>query len=297
MSFATRNASFGNSSFPIVIAAIRGTSNDAAWVSNFNVNNKGKDATSLHEGFNSAADEVVGLLNRYLVDSNIGTASTRILVTGHSRGAAVANLVGYKLDRGDVEHIRKDNVFTYTFATPNTSADSDVTSASYDNIFNIVNPEDVVTRVPLVGWGFGKYGKTLYLPSKSNCSNYNDYRTAMQSIYSKYTYSDTYDSYATGTWRSRALASTALVLAPNVWSFYNLRHVSPYRFVPPFSATLHELVESIWTSGGGAAISKSIGYPAYTNVISALLVDEGIGATRRGNPQPRQYGLDQDRSL
>ena len=276
-SFATRKASVDGGAFPIVIAAIRGTSNDDEWLSNANIDNKGKSGADLHEGFATAADEVVDSLTQYLIDNNIDTADTRILVTGHSRGAAIANLVGYKLDKGDVDCIKKDNVFAYTFASPNTSTMEDVASDSYNNIFNIVNPEDIASRVPLAAWGFGKYGKTLYLPSRSNCSNYNDLRAAMQTIYSAYTNNDTFNSYAAGTWKPRVLTASMLAASPDVWSYYNLRHDPPTRIIQKPSATLYELIEAIWTVGAVRALAMAVGYPAYTNVITTFFAEEKIG--------------------
>lgn len=72
-----------------------------------------------------------------------------ILVTGHSLGAAVANLVAAKLNemvnQGDIQA----DVYAYTFATPTvkSSTTGDATTR-YTNIFNILNTNDVVTYLP-----------------------------------------------------------------------------------------------------------------------------------------------------
>ena len=68
-----------------------------------------------------------------------------ILVTGHSLGAAVANLVAAELN--EIEGA--DDVYSYTFATPNVKSyplDSVITQPT--NIFNILNTNDVVTYLP-----------------------------------------------------------------------------------------------------------------------------------------------------
>lgn len=76
------------------------------------------------------------------------------LVTGHSLGAAVANLVAEHLNScKDTNHCpgsrTEKDIYAYTFATPKT--ENDITK--YDNkknqnIFNILNNNDIVTFVP-----------------------------------------------------------------------------------------------------------------------------------------------------
>ncbi len=107
------------------------------------------------------------------------------LVTGHSLGAAVANLVAEHLNSCDnTNHClgsRKiEDIYAYTFATPKTEDDIkkyDVTKNQ--NIFNILNNNDIVTFVPTnfskPNWsdnGWTRYGRDfritmpLYLNSK-----------------------------------------------------------------------------------------------------------------------------------
>lgn len=107
------------------------------------------------------------------------------LVTGHSLGAAVANLVAEHLNSCDnTNHCpgsRKiEDIYAYTFATPKTENDItkyDVTKNQ--NIFNILNNNDIVTFVPTnfskPNWsdnGWTRYGRDfritmpLYLNSR-----------------------------------------------------------------------------------------------------------------------------------
>lgn len=79
-----------------------------------------------------------------------------VLVTGHSLGAAVANLVAAHLstcnDVNCCEILNGDgtDVYGYTFATPNTVDTNEEGSVVYtgDNIYNIMNNNDAVTFLP-----------------------------------------------------------------------------------------------------------------------------------------------------
>lgn len=98
-------------------------------------------------------------------------------VTGHSRGAGIANLVGANLtDQGN-------EAFVYTFAAPNCTTAPASQTAMYNNIFNIVNVDDIIAELPLTDWQFGKYGVT------KSMSVGNNYKSEWETITSeKYKY-------------------------------------------------------------------------------------------------------------
>ena len=150
----------------LVAVILRGGGYGAEWASNFNMGNNG----AYHAAFNNAASDVVKELNKYLSDYNL-TNNVKIWIGGYSRSAAVSNLAAAKLDRlangGDLYSINRDNIYTYTFATPQGVIDNktnDIHNSLYNNIFNIVNPCDVVPTVALSKWDFGRYGQSLTLP-------------------------------------------------------------------------------------------------------------------------------------
>ena len=140
----------------LVAIIVRGTNGAAEWTSNLNMGT-GRD----HEGFSRAAVELLTNLTVYLPGAGV-TADTpvKFLVTGHSRGGAVANLAAAKLQNSQLA--AGGNVYGYTFAAPCVSVNA--VRKGYENIFNIVNDEDLVTQVPLKDWGYFRYGVDLSLP-------------------------------------------------------------------------------------------------------------------------------------
>ena len=190
----------------VVLVALRGTTGNE-WYSNFDPRGKldKKNYTgSGHYYFEQAAQFVKNNLDSYLRRSNLtGGKNIEFIITGHSRGAAVANVLAAKLidssKSGSSIYPAKSKIFTYTFASPNTTKSITRVNTIYKNIFNFVNPEDFVTKVLPGAWGYGRYGVTLTLPSKTNESgySYNIYKNKMSSEFRKY-YGSNYVPYGTG---------------------------------------------------------------------------------------------------
>ena len=166
---ATKRLSTG---YTLIAVAVRGLGYGAEWVSNFHVD----PGTPYHTGFDTSAREIY--LDVLKTASQSG-GPVKIWITGYSRGAAIANLLAAELvdyAGGVCAHwtvsdpalltasFSENDVFTYTFATPQGVTDSaDPHAARYANIFNIVNPGDVVPCVAPSGWGFTRFGTTKYL--------------------------------------------------------------------------------------------------------------------------------------
>ena len=95
--------------------------------------------------FAALADEVLTNVENYL--SSTGLQDPIILVTGHSMGAAIANILAARLN----ETMDSGNIYAYTFATPRTvnEAVSGNQAVNYPNIFYILNSNDAITYVPL----------------------------------------------------------------------------------------------------------------------------------------------------
>lgn len=156
-------AADGRAAGDVVFVGVRGTYG-SEWLSNFNCA-LGPDAGEEdHRGFALAADEARSALDAYLERCGLDPRATRVLLCGHSRGGAVANLLAADLiDEGLLADVR-----AYTFAAPNTTRAPERAEEAYAGIFNVANPADVVPSLPLAAWGFGAYGTTVELPARGD---------------------------------------------------------------------------------------------------------------------------------
>lgn len=104
-----------------------------------------------HKGFALASLRLKEKFEAYVAEHEVSGSEKIVLLTGHSRGAAIANILGkvYEDDSGWTS-------FSYGFATPRTTTNEN--ASSYKTIFNIVNTDDLVTELPLKNWGFTRYG-------------------------------------------------------------------------------------------------------------------------------------------
>jgi len=148
------------------------------WVSNMNIG-----FSQDHLGFTLAADRVFDALSGYVNQHHLGIDGrpTKFFITGHSRGAAVANLLAARLNQDSASRNQigawMEGTYVYTFATPNVTMNAaSRNSNGFENIFNVVNPRDMVTGVPFHA-GFWKYGITLAFPAESKVSGQADHRS------------------------------------------------------------------------------------------------------------------------
>ncbi len=165
-----RTVLYGGQTREILVLNVRGTNGtNAEWSSNFDV---GADTSSYykalgsshpdwknkanHKGFDVTTNRIIAKFVDYIQRHNLDDISIpkTIFVNGHSRGAAIANLLGaYFEDHPDYTS------FTYTFAAPYCTTDP--SAASYKTVFNVTNNDDLIPYLPLPDWGFKKYGKIM----------------------------------------------------------------------------------------------------------------------------------------
>lgn len=220
---------------------IRGTY-EQEWINNFEIGkySYGSD----HQGFLGAAKKIEDELKKFISD-NVSTGNRiKIFITGHSRGAAVANLLGSRLND---TLISSNDIFVYTYATPNTTSVRKSTREGYryKNIFNIVNPEDFVTKVVPAKWGYGRYGKTYVLPSKTyeSSSTYDRYKKYLSRLQEKYAESNpeeelTYQPYENGMSDVTDYVNSVTQEVGNLEEYYN-KNIGSKDHNPVFGTLRH----------------------------------------------------------
>lgn len=165
------------------------------WIGNLTVGSGG-----LHEGFLAGRDEILRFVKQYVQRHGI-SGDIKIWTAGHSRGAALANLVAAFFADGGAGYlgagvrIAPEDVYAYTFATPRTvrttAADRELRSvagarggvyaadtpgaaytagsersvdpqaAVYGGIRNFLLPYDLIPEVPPASWGYTWFGRVF----------------------------------------------------------------------------------------------------------------------------------------
>ena len=163
-------------SITLIAVGVRGGGYESEWASNFTLGESGT-----HKGFTKARDEVLNTIKSYIINNKEDIKeNVKIWIAGYSRAAATTNLVAASLDDGYLKdsgvNISSDDIYAFCFESPQGALKGDVDQYKYNNITCILNPVDVVTKVaptePSSGFGFYRYGRQKYLPTKLTAGNY-----------------------------------------------------------------------------------------------------------------------------
>ena len=200
----------------LIALPIRGTASLEEWLGNlaFGI------GTEEHRSFEIAKNDVLTNLYDYLQEyptDLLASDGLKLLVTGHSRGAAVANLLAAELDTnaGSSSPFMLPNVYAYTFASPNTTKAVESDVSIYENIFNVVFNNDMVPWVPLEKvQGFKKYGITMRFPLELS-PEYFEHLPDVISRYAYYKNNEPYDPLSFQDWS--ALIDIILGLVAKGW--------------------------------------------------------------------------------
>ena len=143
----------------VLAVTIRGTNATIQeWSSNCDIGNIITDTpeddwinTLNHKGFDITANRIMRVMDEYIAEHDLNPNRIVYWVTGHSRGAALSNIVGANLEKAG------KTAFTYTFAAPNCTLDPE--AKTYTSIFNVINEDDFVPCLPMEYWGYTTYGR------------------------------------------------------------------------------------------------------------------------------------------
>ena len=148
------------------------------WGNNMHLGD-GSLSDMMHEGWYNAANKLLSFLDGYVRDNNV-KGRVKLWMAGYSRGGATTNLaaglIDNKLDKGEKifsngAYTSRDDVYAYTFEAPqganvNAKTVKAPKDSLYDNIFNIVNPLDIVPKLAMKQYGFTRFGRDKYIRTK-----------------------------------------------------------------------------------------------------------------------------------
>lgn len=193
---ANKKLSIDDKECTLMAVAVRGGGYESEWAGNFTLGKSGQ-----HYGFAQAKKQVLDFLKSYIRENKI-SGDIKIWLTGYSRAAATANLVAGALDDGeklgDGVVLKKEDLYAYCFETPMGATKSEIKNRlKYNNIYNIINKNDPVTKVAMSALDFTRFGGDYFLPDKiSDGNNYAAKKNAMEQFYDKMSSKNEIGKYA-----------------------------------------------------------------------------------------------------
>ena len=159
--FGTRKVKRGKEKFTLVAIGIRGGHYGAEWASNAKLGDDG-----LHRGFEEASERLLRDFATYLALKKV-KGPVYVWICGYSRAGGIAASMAERLTQaindpsvsilhpfGKAE-LDQDHLYVHTFAAPR---------AGYKGcplrryVHHFINPEDLVPKIPFIGYGFGRNG-------------------------------------------------------------------------------------------------------------------------------------------
>lgn len=162
----------------VVVLTIRGEDYGNEWASNLSLTSDDESyTTSNHYGFDLSAYKVLDGFTKWARrDNSLTDKPIKMLITGYSRGGAVADLVAKKLiDTKPFDNIALTDIYTYTFEAPASAAKDGYEAENYKSIFNYINGDDLIINIPPRAYGFIRPGVEIKLNKET--TNYNQFVT------------------------------------------------------------------------------------------------------------------------
>ena len=176
ISCASKTIRDNGGSYTLIAVGVRGNNYHAEWGGNARLGASGE-----HAGFAMGRDQVLDYLRAYIAETGI-TGRVKLWISGYSRSASVANMVGGMLDDGCSLGARVSlsphDLYCYCYEPPMGATKDEVQGRVYENIHNIVNTNDLVTYVAFDSWDFARYGVDRVVPTKGD-ANYLNYKAKM----------------------------------------------------------------------------------------------------------------------
>ena len=146
----------------LIAVAIRGEKYDSEWGNNFIVGKNG-DA----KGFNDSSNKVINRIKKYIENNNLD--NNKLWIVGYSRAGSISDLTGVYINKHLSEfNTTADDLYIYTFEAPAASIDDTI----YDNIYTVINKNDLIPQVYPKNWGFHTNGKIISIGENQTITTY-----------------------------------------------------------------------------------------------------------------------------
>lgn len=176
----------------LLALAIRGTGYGGEWNSNFRFGDENKKVYDYHYGFVESAKAVENDLADYMSKNKLSAKSVKLWISGYSRGASVADILGARLLSSG--SYKEGSLYVYTFGACALVNKSLVTK-EYSGIYNVLIQSDVVANLVFPEYGFARYGTSIYLPSRLLCADYASMLPSVAKRFSELT-GETYEPFS-----------------------------------------------------------------------------------------------------
>ncbi len=174
--------------------------------------------------FTNRREAILDYAKNYISGNGI-SGDIKVWIVGYSRGAGVVNLVGAEL----IDHperlgtnvtLKADDLYCYTFGTPNpASVSSSYSDEKYNYIHNIFDHNDLYATIPPAAMGVNRYGANYQLSSPENKERMLSFlKDISEKDYEKYLASDPAD-YTPLKLDTKALLKGSLSFVPDEESY------------------------------------------------------------------------------
>ena len=182
--------------YTVIGVGIRSGGYFREWANNVYLGD-GTKSDYMHEGWYNAANKTIKFIDEYISANRI-TGKVKIWIAGFSRGGATTNLAAGLLDNKIDKNekifsnnvtLTHDDLYAYTFEAPqganyNSKTIKQPGDQIYNNIYNVVNPNDLVPKVAMSEYGFTRFGTDKYITTKFyDPQNFENNRKTMKALY------------------------------------------------------------------------------------------------------------------
>ena len=284
----------------MIVCGIRGGNYESEWASNFTIG-AGIEGR-YHQGFFEGSTIFLESLKKYISDTGI-RGDVSLWMVGYSRGGAVCNISAGRIDEaiskgeamlGSGLNISKKNVYAYCFEAPQGVYYDDERypkSEIFNNIFCIINSNDVVPKMAMKELDFTRFGVDKYLFDNRNDINYEANIRKMEKFFNSFENSEALGGYSVGSFEMKRFSGKKISPSQEYFNWSQgiylddlLSHFTEYgiesreKYTENMQAGMREIFRYIYSTGSPSASLIDLGISVAKNALitssTDLLLDD-----------------------